>query len=655
MCGIAGIFVLDPAERVDASLVRSMTDVLVRRGPDDSGQFVHGNVGLGMRRLSIVDVDGGHQPISNEDETLWIVFNGEIFNHESLQADLKRRGHRFRTRSDTETILHLFEEEGPECLRHLRGMFAFAIWDTRRRRLFIARDRLGIKPLHYYFDGRRLIFGSEIKAILQDPEVSRAIDWTAVDSFFTYGYIPAPWTVYRDIRKLPAGHYLIADERRVFHEEYWDLRMEPKHLGSAKDIEEEFIHRFRESVQMRMLAEVPLGAYLSGGVDSSLVVAMMARASANPINTFTIGFGGETGSFLDERVFAREVSQRYGTHHREYEVHPHVEEAMDVAIDAFDEPFADDSLVPTHHICALARERVTVALTGLGGDEAFAGYERYLGFALSGYADQAPWRWLVSAGTPLVNALREGRDGHNRVNHLKRFVAGARVPPACRWQQYHALLPVEARQALYRPEIANQIDFEEVDRAGRRFYERCDAADPVDRALYQDVKMYLPDDILALTDRVGMWHSLELRVPFLDHTLLEFCARIPTSLKIRFGEKKHLLRRAAANFIPESVLNHRKQGFASPMAMWLRGGLRKFVAANLASDPVSEVGVLNPDAVTSLLDAHLSRRAFYDRPLFAILMFQRWSMNQVRKRKEVFTTTPVTCLLTVLQAVAETI
>ena len=627
MCGIAGTFFVDSATHVDPLSIQAMTDVIVRRGPDDEGQFVQGQVGLGMRRLSIIDVAGGHQPIANEDETLWIVFNGEIFNHEPLQRELKQRGHRFRTRSDTETILHLFEEEGPDCLRHLRGMFAIAIWDTRRRSLFIARDRLGIKPLHYAFDGRRLVFGSEIKAVLQDRSVSRDLNWTAIDAFFTYGYIPAPWTAYRDVHKLEAGHYLIADERGVRTKQYWDLSMEPKHGGSAADLQAEFIERFQECVSMRMLSEVPVGAYLSGGVDSSLLVAMMARSTGRPINTFTIGFGGDTGNFLDERSFAREVSTRYGTNHREFEVQPRVAEAVDVAMDAFDEPFADDSLIPTHHICALARRHVTVALTGLGGDEAFAGYERYLGFRLSQTASQFPWRVMLRAAAPLVNALREESGGHYRVNHLKRFVAAAQLPAAERWQRYQALFPADFRRSLYQPAIASQIDFDAVDRAGRRYYDACGAADPLDRALYQDIKMYLPDDILALTDRVGMWHSLELRVPFIDHTLLEFCARIPTSLKLRGTEKKYLLREASRSLIPESVLTHRKQGFASPMAIWLRGGLRDFVESHLSKDALGRVGVLDATVARGLFQAHQDRRSLNDKQVFALLMFQRWSMR----------------------------
>lgn len=624
MCGIAGVFERDRTEQVDPGLVRQMTDCLERRGPDDAGYYTSGPMGMGMRRLAIIDVAGGHQPIPNEDETLWIVYNGEIFNHEPLQRALIQRGHRFRTRSDTETILHLFEEEGPACLRHFRGMFAIAIWDTRKRRLFIARDRLGIKPLHYFYDGRRFVFGSEIKAVLTHPAVPRDRDWTGIDAYFTYGYVPAPWTAYKHIHKLEAGHFLFLDEQGLTIERYWDLPLGPTLTGSAEDLQAEFLDRFRDSVQMRLLSEVPLGAFLSGGVDSSLLVATMAQTSSTALNTFTIGFGGRTGNYLDERGFAREVSERYKTTHHEFEVVPAVEQAMDVAVDAFDEPFSDDSLIPTHHICELARRHVTVALTGLGGDEAFAGYERYLGFRLSVMAAASPWKQMLQAVSPLARALREERGGHYRINHMKRFVAAAGLPPAERWQSYHAIWPAAERRLLYRPDIAREIDFEAVDRAGRRYFEQCDAADPLDRALYQDIKMYLPDDILALTDRVGMWHSLELRVPFVDHTLLEFCARIPSGLKIRRGKKKYLLQEAAKAAVPPSILNHRKQGFASPMAAWLRGDLQPLLARELSPAAIDGDGILRSEAVRALVTAHEERRSLNNKQLFALLMFQRW-------------------------------
>jgi asparagine synthase (glutamine-hydrolysing) len=624
VCGIAGIFEMNSRTPVDRAQIASMCRAIVRRGPDDHGMHVDGNMGFGMRRLSIIDVQGGQQPITNEDGTCWIVFNGEIFNHESIRRDLEQRGHVFKTKSDTEAILHLYEDKGPRCLEDLRGMFAIAIWDARSRELFIARDRLGIKPLHYAYDGARFVFGSEIKAVLECERVSRDIDWTGVDTFFTYGYIPAPWTVYKAIRKLEAGHYLVVSDRGLRRERYWDVAMEPKWTASAQDLQHEFIDRLRESVRMRLLSEVPLGAYLSGGLDSTLVVAMMSAASAQPVNTFTIGFGGQTGNFLDERPTARDVAARYRTHHREFEVLPKVEEALDVALQAFDEPFADDSIIPTHHICALARKHVTVALTGLGGDENFAGYERYLGFRASLIAQHAPWRQLIALARPGIRALREDKGGHNRVNHLKRFVEAADLEPGRRWQSYQTVFSQSERRALYAPDVARAVDFEASDRAGSRYFDAVDARDPVDRALYQDLKMYLPDDILALTDRVGMWHSLELRVPFVDHTLVEFCARIPIRHKLHWGEKKHLMRRAARPFLPPSVLNQRKQGFAAPLAIWLRGEMRGFVETSLGDTELARAGVLNSGPVAARLRDHWERRRLNDKQIFAMLMFQRW-------------------------------
>lgn len=624
VCGIAGILELGHGGRIDPDVMASMTDALRHRGPDDAGMMVDGPVALGMRRLAIIDVAGGKQPITNEDGTLTIVFNGEIFNHQPLQDGLRRRGHEFKTRSDTETILHLFEEEGPACLRHLRGMFAIAIWNSRTRSLFVARDRLGIKPFHYTYDGRRFIFGSEIKAILRHPAVKPTVDWTAVDAFFTYGFIPAPFTIYSEIRKLRPGYSMTIDAQGLRAEQYWDVSFDQKLTAPPADIAAEFLDRMRESVEMRMLSEVPLGAFLSGGVDSSLVVALMARASSRPVKTFTIGFGEGAGHFLDERPFAREMSTRYGTTHRQFEVQPAVEEALDAALDAFDEPFADDSLIPTHHICQIAREHVTVALTGLGGDENFAGYERHLGFQLSTLLDRTPWRQALRVAGPMVRTLRESRGGHNRINHIKRFVEAASLAPGQRWQHYQATAPQALRRTLYQPQIASEIDFDGVDRMGRQYYDRASGAEPLDRALYQDLKFYLPDDILALTDRLGMWHSLELRVPFVDHTLVEFCARIPGALKIARGTKKHLLREAARPLLPPSVLDHRKQGFGSPMAMWLRGSLNGFVQSSLRPLEIERAGVLLPSQVQHQLKAHSERRAMNDKQIFSVLMFQRW-------------------------------
>ncbi len=648
MCGIAGIFYFDPGRVVEVDAVKSMCDAIVHRGPNDAGYWTAGSVGLGVRRLSIIDVGGGHQPISNEDGTLWIVFNGEVFNHVALRSELKQRGHRFTTTTDTEVIVHLYEEEGQNCLRHLRGMFAFAIWDSRKNQLFIARDRLGIKPLYYALGHDSLLFGSEIKTMLSRPMISRNMDWTAIDAYFAYGYIPAPFTAYKSIRQLLPGHFLIAERRGVTLEQYWDLAMTPKLSGRPDDIAQEFVSLFRDSVKMRLMSEVPLGAFLSGGIDSSLVVAMMNQNGGESTRTFTIGFGGDTGSFLDERPFAREVSARYQTNHREFSVMPTPEEAIDAALFAFDQPFADDSLIPTHSICQAASKDVTVALTGLGGDESFGGYERFRGFALSSQYDRIPRFVRDRILAPVVHGLREPRNGENRINHLKRFVDGAGLSAAARWQSYQMIANRQRRRALYVPTVAREIDFDAVDMMGTRYFEQVDTGDLLDRALYQDIKMYLPDDLLALTDRVGMRHSLELRVPFLDHKLVEFCARIPTSMKLRWGQKKYLLRRVARDYLPASVMNHRKQGFASPMAIWLRGDLRPYVDATLSPDSVERYQVLNPRKVQCVLQNHYQRRTLNDKQIFSMLMFQAGSNGFTHNKIGFVPTSPVSSSFAVL-------
>lgn len=624
MCGIAGYLMLDPRRAATGERVEKMCHAIVHRGPDDSGVHTDGPLGMGMRRLSIIDVASGHQPISNEDESIWIVFNGEIYNHNALRDELRARGHQFRTRTDTEVIVHLWEEYGPGCVDHLRGMYAFSIWDANRRELFIARDPLGIKPLFYSLDEDRIAFGSEMKSLLALGDLPLDTDWTAIDAYFSYSYIPAPLTAYKSIAKLPAGHRLHAKDGKVRIDRFWDLTFAPKYSGRRDSLIDDFVGLAEESIAMRLMSEVPLGAFLSGGVDSSLVVAMMAQQSHDPIRTFTMGFGGSKSGFLDEKPYAREVSERYGTQHTESEVMPRIERALKQGIAAFDEPFADDSLIPTYHICAEAKKAVTVIMTGLGGDENFAGYERYLGFRYSSYYSRLP-RFLRSGViAPLINALKEEKSGHYRVNHLKRFVAAGALDSARRWQSYLCVRPQEERRRMYTPEIASQIDFDRVDALGWEHFERLEEGDDLDRALYQDMNMYLPEDILALSDRVGMHHSLELRVPLVDHKLVEFCARIPGNLKIRRTEKKYLLREASRDLVPPSVLNHRKQGFASPMAAWLRGDLQPMVADLLSRERIDGSGLFSGAFVSDAVNDHMARRKLNDKLLFALLAFQTW-------------------------------
>lgn len=628
MCGIAGYLNLGAERPADAGLVSAMCDTIVHRGPDDQGVMTDGPVGLGMRRLAIIDVASGRQPIANEDGTVHIVFNGEIFNHLGLRDRLVAAGHVFRTHSDTETILHAYEEYGDDCVHKLRGMFAFAIWDAPRRRLLVVRDRLGVKPLFYAQDGERLAFASEMKALLALPGIDRGMDWNAFDAFFTYNYVPAPLTIHRGIRKLEPGHRLICEGGRIRDEQYWDVRFDDKLQGDAVELSEHFLALMGEATAIRLMSEVPLGAFLSGGIDSGVVVALMSKAASAAVNTFTIGFGGETGDFIDERPYARMIAGRYGTEHRELEVVPRIETAIDAAVRAFDEPFADDGLIPTYHICAEAKRHVTVVLTGLGGDEDFGGYERYLGFMLARRYRALPSALRRGVVGPLVRSLREPRSGGNRVNHLKRFVAAGDLPPAHVYQSYIRALDPAGRRRLYAPEVASRIDFDYVESLGRVHFEKLEGGDWLDGALYQDLKMYLPDDILALSDRVGMHHSLELRVPFVDHEVVEFCARLPQGLKIRGTEKKHLLKLAAGHLLPEPVISHRKQGFCAPLSSWLHTDLRPVVAGLLDPARLAAEGYFNPNEVGALVADHHARRNLNDKAIFSLLMFGKWLSAQ---------------------------
>jgi len=624
MCGIVGLYHFDPEHPIDADLLDRMRDALTHRGPNDQGSSIDGRIGLGMRRLSIIDIRHGRQPLANEDNSIYIVFNGEIYNHDSLRTELLAAGHRFRSACDTETILHLYEEHGTDCLRHLRGMFAFAVWDRSQRRLFVARDRLGIKPLYWTQNNKQLAFASEIKGLLEIPGVAPEIDWTAIDAFFTYGYIPSPLSAYTSIAKLPPGHYMLVNESGVTTHRYWDLEFWPKLGGSETQIANDFRDLFQDTVRMHLMSEVPLGVFLSGGMDSGLVVAMASQHSETPLRTFTVGFGGQCGDYLDERPFARKVAERYDCQHHEFEVPADIETALSIGIESFDEPFADDSLVPTHHICRLAQQHVTVVLTGLGGDENFAGYERYLGMKLSGAYARLPAPLRNYVVQPLIGLIPEMKGGHYRVNHMKRFTAGGALDASSRYQSYLAALPTARRRALYTPEVARLIDFDRVNALGMDYFSRLGEGDLLDRALYQDIMTYLPEDILALNDRIGMHHSLELRVPFVDHEVVEYCARIPSRFKIRAWTKKRLLKRIAKAYLPPEVFTHRKQGFASPMASWLNRDLQAVVNKELSVKRLDRDGVFAARVVRELIEDHAAHRSLHDKTLFALLVFQKW-------------------------------
>lgn len=629
MCGICGFFG-ENASIFDDTLER-MNQALVRRGPDEGGAFREPGIGLAMRRLSIIDLAGGHQPIQNEDGTIWIVFNGEIYNYRELRADLLQRGHQFRTHTDTEVIVHLYEEYGDDLVHHLRGMFAFALWDSRRNRGLLIRDRLGVKPLFYAQAGEILLFGSEIKAVLAANLVERDLDYQALDAFFTLTYIPAPLTIYRHVRKLEPGYLLTYESGRVEKRRYWDVDFTtPDPQADEREWLERFDQAIEDAVSSHLVSDVPLGAFLSGGIDSSLVVALMSQHLNEPVQTFTMGFGGARNPLLDERPLAKSVAARYGCQFHEYAVQADFRAIAGEIVAAFDEPFADDSVIPSYYVSQFTRQQVKVALSGLGGDELFAGYERYSGLWLSQYYSRLMPAWLHQGLVqPLMQRWPEPAHGGDRVNHAKRFAAAVLQSPADRYLGFVSTLTGSERRHLFAEPVARQIDFNATDRIITDLYEQCGAPDDLGKAIYVDIKTYLPEDILALSDRLSMWHSLEVRVPLVDHLLVELSARLPSRYKLDWRRKKILLKQIAARRLPAEVLGHRKQGFESPMAAWLRTDLAGYARDILGQSRLGKVGLFDGDYVSSKLEEHLAGHHKNNKLLFSLIMFQEWYERQV--------------------------
>lgn len=608
-----------------------MNDTLARRGPDEGGSYLQPGVGLAMRRLSIIDLAGGRQPIHNEDRSVWVVFNGEIYNFRELRKMLLERGHRFETHTDTEVIVHLYEEFGDELVHHLRGMFAFALWDIRRNRGLIARDRLGIKPLFYSQVGDTLIFGSEIKAVLASDIVDRALDHQALDAFIAFTYIPAPLSAFRSVRKLEPGHLLVHENGKMEKRSYWDLDVSNP---DSKKSEEEWIEQFEsaieDAVRSHLVSDVPLGAFLSGGIDSSLVVALMSQDLSDPVKTFTMGFGGTRHALIDERPLAAKVASQYACDFNDFTVQPDFRKIVGEIVDAFDEPFADDSVIPSYYVSQFTRTQVKVALSGLGGDELFAGYERYSGVQLAEhYSRIVPkpvHRHLIK---PLVQSLPEPSAGGDRINHAKRFAAAAMRSSSQRYLDFVSTIgPIERKQ-LFSQELGRSIDFDATSRIITDPYERCSAPDDLGRALYVDMKTYLPEDILALSDRLSMWHSLEVRVPLVDHELVELSARLPSRYKANLRKKKLLLRKIAQKRLPEEIMNHRKQGFESPMAAWLRTDLVDYARDVLGEKRLGRSGLFDCNYVRNKLEDHLAGRQKNNKLLFSLIMYQEWYERHV--------------------------
>jgi asparagine synthase (glutamine-hydrolysing) len=624
MCGITGF--LDTEGALSETDLRRMNATLRRRGPDGEGYFFEKGIGLAMRRLAIIDIAGGWQPVHNEDRSVTVVFNGEIYNYRQLREELKESGHSFRTQSDTEVIAHLYEEYGDRFTTKLEGMFAIALWDSRKQRLVLARDRLGIKPLYIAKLGSGIVFGSELKALLASNKVPQTIDWDAVDQYFAYTFIPAPRSIYSSVRKLLPAHQLTIERDGAIEERrYWRLIPHAPSRMAMGELEKRTEQALLMAVESHMVSDVPVGAFLSGGIDSSVVTAMMTRFSDKPIQTFTVGFADAGRTFIDERPYAREVAQQYGLNHTEIEVAPDAAAILPEIVEAFDEPFADDSVIPTYYISQATARSVKVAMTGLGGDELFGGYKRHLALQLSRYYDALPSILRKGVIEPLVRRMPESTAWGDAVDHVKRFAQARNGGAAERYQDYLTTRPWNDRRHLYHHDIAARIDSACTEHVALDHFRRAESRDALEQALRTDLDLYLPDDVLTLTDRISMWHSLELRVPFLDHRLVELAANLPTSAKISGTTQKRILRSIAARWVPRSILSHRKQGFEAPMGAWLRGPLLPLFDELTTSVALAGLGAFDVGVVRQLRDEHVHGVRKNSKILFSLLVFMQWA------------------------------
>src|SRR5215471_19127943 len=630
MCGISGVAGTLRAAR---GTLQAMNDALRHRGPDGEGFFwpEADEVGLAMRRLAIIDLTTGDQPIFNEDGSVCVVYNGEIYNFPELRQDLEARGHTFATQADTEVIVHAYEEFGPACVERLWGMFALAVWDSRAKRLLLARDRLGKKPLLYSLtpDARGIAFGSEMQSLLAHPSVPREVDPSAIDDYLTYLYVPAPNTIYRDVRKLPPGHRLIWQAGHVTLEPYWQVHFGDKLRLTEDEALEQFGALFRDAVRRRLMSDVPLGAFLSGGMDSSSVVAEMSENKAAPVKTFSIGFGERD---FDELRYARQVAERFGTEHYELTVEPHALEILPELVRHYGEPYGDSSAVPTYYVSQLTRQHVTVALNGDGGDELLAGYERHWAARIAARYDTIPGVVRHGLIRPLIPLLPEPRQRRAFLRRAKRFMTAAHLPVLDRYLHWVGAYSPSQKAALYTDEFAFGL---RSNASGRWLQEALapePRLDPVDAVLRADTLLYLPGDLLAKVDIASMANSLEARSPFLDHRMIELCAALPSAYKLKGRTSKWLLRRLMQDRLPPDILRRPKMGFGVPVGEWLRGELRPLLDDTLLSARAVGRGFFDPHAVRAMVDEHVSRRADRAAHLWALLMLELWLREFVDAR-----------------------
>jgi asparagine synthase (glutamine-hydrolysing) len=615
MCGIAGFIDTECAYANAEERIRVMCNLIRHRGPDEQGVWIGNGAALGMRRLSIIDVAGGHQPIFNEDKSILVVFNGEIYNYQSLKQTLQERGHSFQTQSDTEVIVHAYEEFGDDCPRQLRGMFAFALWDKKRQRLLLARDRFGKKPLNYYWDGQRLIFGSEIKSLLA-AGIPRAINPIALDEYLVYAYVPTPHTLFRDVQKLPAAHTLIYEHGQIKLQRYWDVSFTP----SCTDDEATAIERTRDlledAIKVRLMSEVPLGVFLSGGLDSSVVVGLMSQMTERPVQTFSIGFEEDDFS---ELPYARKVARHFGTDHHEFCIRSDLISVLPQLVWAYDEPFGDSSMLPTYYVSKLAREHVTVVLTGDGGDEIFGGYDHYEREYITNRIPPSLRSLLACASLLIPDGMR----GKKRFGTMHQDLA-------TRCIEILARFPRGTRPTLYTRDHFATVWRHDPFEGQKRLYNQVSDLDTLTRMQYVDTHAYLPDDILVKVDKATMLNSLEARAPLLDHHLVEYVASLQPELRIRDGKLKYLLKQVAKDFLPPEILARPKRGFAVPIKHWFRGDLTAYASEILRSPTARQRGIFNPKFIDTLLSTHAQTTLVnHSSAIWTLLCLELWFQTYI--------------------------
>ncbi|MBR9910200.1 MAG: asparagine synthase (glutamine-hydrolyzing) [Gammaproteobacteria bacterium] len=635
MCGIAGLLYKDPQATVAESTIQAMCAAIVHRGPDDEGIFVSGPVGMGMRRLSIIDLEGGHQPMFSAGGKLALVFNGEIYNYREIRSELQQLGYEFQTSSDTEVLVHGYDAWGEDLCQRLNGMFAFSVWDERSCTLAIVRDHIGIKPLYLYEDDNIIAWASEVKSLLVLPQVKRAVDKTALCEYLRFGYVPAPRTLFAGISKvMPATHLKISADG-IASSCYWDLDIKPREQSEAA-WKDELEACLDACVKRQMVSDVPLGAFLSGGIDSSAIVGAMAHSGIADIKTYAIGFGAED-AFHNELDKARAVSDIFGTDHHEIVVEPDAAALFEQLIRQLDEPVTDTSFLVTYLVSRFARESVTVILSGVGGDELFGGYRRYLWPDIGRYLNWMPMWLQTRVVRPLVNRLPVDRGSRIKAlfRYLRGYYAHIDQPDGLRYQGYVQIFADEQLDQIFAAGVNDHLQGYKP-RQVADYYEQAPGKDPLSKMLYADLKTALVDSLLAFSDKMSMAASLEARVPLLDKELIELAAQMPSSLKIAPGRKlKYLLKQVVADKLPDEIINQRKQGFGTPVSRWLRGSLKPLMEELLDSERLHQRGYFNPVAVKALIDDHMAQRADNSEHIMALMTFEIWHRIYIDEEQDI--------------------